>query len=135
MNKRSRIDNVDTFYEKKQDLKKIQDLEKQIEKLSLQNKELKELLIDEEYEFCDVCDFCTYKESNLINFCDDCNGCWCVDCNNLELCDICDDFCCEDCIYDNKNYYHLCKYCLRKEAIKTIKFNSIFRKYLFKIRN
>ena len=82
MNKRSRIDNVYRFYEEKQDLQKIQDLEKQIEKLSLQNKELKDQLINEEFEFCKYCNYFCYKEYERMTFCEECDANVCLECKD-----------------------------------------------------
>ena len=82
MNKRSRIDNVYRFYEEKQDLQKIQDLEKQIEKLSLQNKEMKYQLENEEYEFCVYCNYFTYKEYEDMTFCEEYDANVCLECED-----------------------------------------------------
>jgi len=132
-------DIVANIYEvnRKQDLQKIQDLEEQIEKLTDKNERMKDQLLNEEYIFCDKCQDFEYEPVNWFQ----CKTCYkdccsiCIEDEDIVICDTCNNDCCKDCIYDYKNYYHLCIICLTKEAIKTIKFNPIFRKYLFKIRN
>ena len=147
----NRLDNlpndiIANIYEinRQQDLQKIQELENKIKMISIEKgilsdkyERMKDTL-DDEYVFCEICEDFELRENVSWNICAFCITICCPDCiedGDIFQCDLCDWSCCKDCIYDYKNYYHLCKYCLKEEARKTIQFNPIFRKYLCKIRN
>ena len=118
-----------------QELDEIKNLIKAHNDESNKSESMKDTLLNNGYTFCDICDDYHYEPDDWFH-CAFCYKDCCYDCNEDEgiiECDVCYDSCCKDCIYDYKNYYHLCHYCLRIEAKKTIKFNSIFRKYLCKI--